>query len=969
MALGNLPTQVGDASMLGAVDGRVTRPDGVQPSRSTADVTRIGRFLLLRVLGAGAMGRVHAAYDEKLDRRVAIKVLHRGVDGGARERALREAKAMAKLSHPNVVQVYEVEEHEGKLCIAMELVEGETLERWQAQPGRSGAQILAAYRQAGEGLAAAHAVGLIHRDFKPQNAMVQPLEDGGVRVRVLDFGIAQLAAGGGPPSEPAELLVSEGVDTKLTATGSLLGTPAYMAPEQFMGSNVDAAADQFAFCVALWEGLFGGRPFGGDSLPELMASITSEAPREPSRRGDVPSSVARALRRGLAVNASDRYPSMRSLLDALSFDPARRWRRAGAALAALVVLGSGGLGVNAWLEDRAKRCSGAATQLEQAWGSARRDEIQRQMLRTGVSYAQDAWLRVATVLELYTADWAAMHAETCEATTVRGEQSIAVMDLRMACLGRARQGLHAISDVLADADLEVVEHVDDLLGGLEPLERCADLEALRSDVPPPPPHEADEVAAIRAVLAEARAEYWAGRYEAAGQRIEDAQRRASGVGYEPIQTEVDLGAAQVLYQQGHYDQAERALRDALRRASVHHQWSQMQHAATKLIQVLGTGEVRPAEALRYRDVAEGLAEGDPRRQAEVSQAVAGALFAQGDYASAEQELRRAIALVSDDGWQDDALVDLLHNDLASALRERGEFAAAEAENRRVLARRRDRLGSQHPAVANSMYNLSMALQSQGRYEEAESELRAVLQIRQSIAGLSLATLGDTHMALASLLVRRGAYDEAEEHLRETMALQDGVLRPDHPARAMPWNNLAVVDYWRGDYVQAESKYRRAKALLEAAHGAEHPQLIAARNNLAGVLEAQGKLDVAEQEYREALALARRLLGDDHPDVDMARSNLAANLAGQHRYAEAEPEYREARITAGAPGLGPSGRGQDAPRAGREPAEPRASSRRAGPGGGRVGPAAARRHCPGGGSLRRAHARIGPVGGRRGGRAR
>ena len=339
-----LTAQASDITTLGAEPVAPTLRSGERPESPSHDreITRIGRFLVLRVLGQGAMGRVYAAYDEKLDRRVAIKVLHRGIDDASRRRALREAMAMAKLSHPNVVQVYEADEDHGEQFIAMELVRGQTLAQWQADPDRSWPEVLGAYLQAGEGLAAAHAAGLIHRDFKPHNAMVEQ-RGGDLRVRVLDFGIARVVdALGHPDSLTAGLSLDADLRGDLTSTGAVLGTPAYMAPEQFLGSKVGAAADQFSFCVALWEGLYRERPFAGETLPELMAAITTGEPREPSHAVAVPGWVRAAVLRGLSTDKAARHPSMEALLVALRGDRIRRRRRWwGLALGALGAVGLG----------------------------------------------------------------------------------------------------------------------------------------------------------------------------------------------------------------------------------------------------------------------------------------------------------------------------------------------------------------------------------------------------------------------------------------------------------------------------------------------------------------------------------------------------------------------------------------------------------------------------------------------------
>ena len=270
-----------------------------------APATRLGAYLLLRKLGEGGMGAVYAAYHEGLDRKVAIKVVRRDRSGGTtgRQEVVREAQALARLSHPNVVQVHEVGEHAEQLFVAMELVHGETLAVWQRAPGRGLDEIVDAYRQAATGLRAAHEAGLVHRDFKPANVIVGV--DG--RVRVIDFGLASA------PAVAAGALVSTGGE-------GLSGTPAYMSPEQFAGREVDARSDIFSLCVALWEALHGQRPFAGDSVEELRASVGGGRRQPPPAGVQLPERLVHALERGLAGDPGRRWDTLDPLIAALT-DP------------------------------------------------------------------------------------------------------------------------------------------------------------------------------------------------------------------------------------------------------------------------------------------------------------------------------------------------------------------------------------------------------------------------------------------------------------------------------------------------------------------------------------------------------------------------------------------------------------------------------------------------------------------------
>ncbi|MFY0532801.1 protein kinase domain-containing protein [Nannocystis pusilla] len=308
-------------------------PDHVRTKRTVAaalfgtdpEPLHLGRYRLLERLGAGGMGIVYAAYDARLERKLALKLLRPSRLGSAEAvaRTLREARALARLSHPHVVHVYEVGELDGReIFVAMEHLAGPTLRAWLDAEPRPWPEVLAVFRQAGEGLAAAHAHGIVHRDFKPHNAMFGA--DG--RVRVLDFGLAQVD-GAAEAREPLAAANPDDLPRTLTSTGALLGTPAYMAPEQLAGHKGDARSDQFSFCVALYEALYGHRPFAGETLGELADSVSSERVTPPPRSTDVPAWVRAALLRGLRADPERRWPSMTELLAALSGDPAARRRR------------------------------------------------------------------------------------------------------------------------------------------------------------------------------------------------------------------------------------------------------------------------------------------------------------------------------------------------------------------------------------------------------------------------------------------------------------------------------------------------------------------------------------------------------------------------------------------------------------------------------------------------------------------
>ena len=416
----------------------VALPSSTGPGRELAPVgEEIGRYRLERELGAGGMGAVHAAFDPDLERRVAVKVLRSG-GGGAEQRLLREARAMARLVHPNVVTVHEVGSASGRDYIAMELVDGHTLAEWLRSERRSERAILDAFMAAGRGLAAAHAAGIVHRDFKPHNVLRS--REG--RIVVTDFGLARDAEDAADPVGPVDLeghalpLPDVSGSTPLaglTATGSLLGTPAYMAPEQWRGDAVTPATDQFAFSVALWEALAGERPFRGPTVEALRdAILRGPGPLDESR---IPRRLRPVLRRGLDPDPARRWPSVNALLAAIARADRRPILAAAAVVAALV---AGALAFLAFSRAPAPpaavpaACPAPSLDPDVVWSDARRQALAgRRALE-------------ARVLDVDFVAWQAARARACGAGAAVGSPRHACLDAVLAlvdALARAVEGL------------------------------------------------------------------------------------------------------------------------------------------------------------------------------------------------------------------------------------------------------------------------------------------------------------------------------------------------------------------------------------------------------------------------------------------------------------------------------------------------------------------------------------------------
>lgn len=362
-----------------------------------ATPARVGRFELQRELGVGGMGAVYAAHDPRLERVVALKVLQRaGGSGDAERRLLREAQAMARLRHPNVVQVYEAGSHGGQVHIAMEMIEGGTLGDWMGGRARPWSEVRDIMLAAGRGLAAAHAAGLIHRDFKPGNVLM----DIHGQPRVSDFGLARGAAEEGDLPDEAEQTAEFGADrlleVALTRTGAILGTPAYMSAEQFRGEPATPRSDQFAFCVVVWEALCGQRPYVGETMGGLLTAVESGSITA-TRGVHLPRRLRRVLARGLSPQPGDRYPSMVALLADLEQIPTGRRGARPRLVAASLMAASLAAGIavaavrggpsetevdmsNSMPKIFAKGCLRDLKDLSDAWSPAVREEVKAELL-------------------------------------------------------------------------------------------------------------------------------------------------------------------------------------------------------------------------------------------------------------------------------------------------------------------------------------------------------------------------------------------------------------------------------------------------------------------------------------------------------------------------------------------------------------------------------------------------------------
>ncbi len=808
----------------------------------------VGRYTVIEPLGQGGMGVVLLAHDPELNRRVALKLVRPGSSGEHRgdgqARLLREAQAMARLSHPNVATVFDAGTVGDRIFIALELVEGQTLREWLRARPRTTREIVETFLEAGRGLLAAHRASIVHRDFKPDNVLIGA--DG--RPRVTDFGLARSTT----PAEEGAAPVSSTFAAsapELTRTVGLTGTPAYMAPELRAGLGASERSDQFAFCVSLYEALFGVRPYSSAAL-EGSAEWQPDKPTQPRR---VRARLMKALLRGLSRRPEARFPSMERLLLELTRGVARRWpwvAAAGAGLSLAVV--SAAL---ARLPAPGLSCDGARALLAGAWDDDRQAAISAAFAASGHALAPAIWERTRANLERYALGWQRMHHEACVATRVRGDQSDQVLLLRMACLDRRRSDLAALADVLASADTTVVENALRASYGLPDLEGCSNLELLQKPFKPP------ESAAIakaaeraRARLSAARALNAAGRADQAAVRAEEALADLSAAGgYRPVEAEaLDLlGYARM--KAGNFELAEKAFRDAARAAE------RGGHDEVKASALIGLARMKTV---------------------------------QNHFEQADEWVRDAAATVERLGSRGLPLADLSY---AQGMLESQASRPGWGESgyRRALTIRERIYGQDHPDVAAAAAGLADSLRLASKRDEARPLLqRAVASYQRSLGPDHLSTAGVLYL-LAVLESETGNSVEAERLLAQAIEICERVA-PHHPLLPEIQTLLARLEVKAGEYSSALARAQNALALNEVAFGKDSRPASLALQTIGHCLLGLNRAEEALRTLERVATLRRASLGAEHPEIGTVELSLAEAQMAVGRLAAAEQTLALAR---------------------------------------------------------------------------
>ncbi len=834
--------------------------------------TRLGRYVVLEEIGAGGMGLVFSAYDPELNRKVALKLLrpNQSERKKARSRLLQEAQALAKLAHPNVITVYDVGTIGERVFVAMELVEGTTLKGWLAETPRRWDEVLEVFIPAGRGLAAAHAANLVHRDFKPDNVLIG--RDG--RVRVMDFGLArpvhsEIGATDDHDDEDEDPRVGDAIDEPmLTQTGSIMGTPAYMAPEQHLGQPTDARSDQFSFSIALYQGLYGERPFEGEDAGTLTEQKTKGRIREPKAGVSVPGWVRRVLMRGLASDPANRFPSMDELLTELGKDPRvlRRKILTGTGVAAAMI---GTVFTVHWLRRQPRVCTESADQLAVVWNDERKATVS-----AGLSAVQGAFVPatvglVETSLDEYGRSWVQMHTEACEATHLRGEQSTRLLERRNQCLQERLDELDALATIFAQADVVVAAQAGFAALELAPLAQCADTETLSAEVDPPQDEPAiAAVAEIRKDLMRVKALAAAGLVKPAVDAARAAYARAQtvtsgGEPYLPIVAEARFRLGEAEAAADDAEAAEKNLSEA--------QWmgSSVKHdviaaaAAGALVPTVGLALRRPDEGLswgRHGEAALKRIQLSGRPEARLRHDVGVVLGSVAEIARARESLEAALGL----------------------------FEKEPASQWWIAA------------VHRALGDLDLA---EGRPAEARAEFERAQETFVAAFGEGHPDAALAQAGLARVAAAEKKPDEARALLKESMTLVESTLGPNAPRLVPLARQLAAMELAQKNYDAAIAELTRVVTVSKDVWG-DHPKVARAIHDLGRALAQAKRVPEARVEHEKALALWEKTRGKDHPDAAFALTSLGELDLVQGKAAEAVERLERALKLRGGRGLDP-----------------------------------------------------------------
>jgi tetratricopeptide (TPR) repeat protein len=765
------------------------------PDTQLGPGTRLGRFTMKRLLGEGAMGEVWAAHDPELDREVAIKLLR-----VTSARLRREAQAMARVRHPNVVAIYELGWTDDHGFCAMELVDGATL-RAHLETKRPWREVLDLAVAVGRGLSAAHGTGVIHRDIKPENILIA--RDG--RTLVSDFGLAKLAGPDDPAAEdslPAVPIDPNGPSgTHLTTKGVLIGTPAYMAPEQLVGDPASMLSDQFSFCVVVYEALFGARPFQAATVGALRESIRKGLVKGLKLRA-VPTRVLEVLERGLAADPARRWPSMDALLSALERAMRRRrWWLAAAVPALAAVAATVYIAVRNDGPTEAEARAAAEHRIEAAWNPSIAHKLADAFVAVDATNGPARAAALTAAFDRYRDDWLAHRLDAWRATHVRGEQTLGLLERRLACFDHLADAMGQMATLLLAPAAKEVQRAPDFVTKLEPIANCDNAQrfAAQSIAPTSPKGRAAD-----AELNQIKALQLLGRNDEALRRAQAALADPQTMADPMLHARARYNVGDALNNAGHYGEAESVLRLAVQEAAAAHDHYLVATVWIKLVEVVSFE--RPKDAIALEPVAQAavaLAGNDPLQLAELALALG---LAEVDPKAAHDHL-------------------------------------VEARDRWISI-----YGPDHQNVAETEATLGVVLDQMGEYDEALKYLDHARQIVLSKLGDKDPMLASIELNRAGVATERNDLPAAEASLRAALAIDLAVRAQGNPETLAIRTRLSRLFRRQQRYAEAHESLALARKSIMADNAAS-PDAI-------DIDEEDAELALAEHDWTRAETVAR-----------------------------------------------------------------------------------------------------------------
>jgi tetratricopeptide (TPR) repeat protein len=747
------------------------------------------------------------------------------------------------------------------------------------------------YLAAARGLHAAHQRDIVHRDFKADNVLVGA--DG--RVFVVDFGLARRA--GDAASEDARLdtldseqledaLSRAGLPTgsgsldALTRTGAVMGTPAYMPPETYLGRPPDARSDQFSFCVALYEALYGEHPFAAGGAAALAYKVLEGEVADPPEGTDVPAWIRAPLLRGMLPRSGDRFPDMAALAQALERDPTQGRRRR--LLATAGVVGATGIvalaiGLRGPTPDPTPvdPCLAAGSAAPEAWAEDRANATRAHFVQTDPEVGPSSYQALSAAIEENAGAWSDGRIAVCRDAKSTGPSRL--LDERIACYEDRLGDLRATIALLEQGDRKLVRKAPDVVRGLPSLRACEDADALLARVAPP--EEATARAAVtklRGELAEGRALRHAGKMPAAKVYLEERLPRAEELGYAPLTAEILDILGHVEGKLGELEAANDHLRAAVMAAERGGDDERAVRAMMELGYFEGWMNSRFEEGFLWLRLAEAKLDRlgpRPEIRSRIHYTRGAILTGKGDIDGAEAEFLRSGEIAEANFSRTHPRTIGVVTALGNIAFFRADYAEASRRYEDARARYSEIVGAVHPAVADLETNIGNVQWARKQYDEARASYQRALALYGKLFGPNDAAVLDVLSNLAAVEHDTHRYDEAMALYRRALKIVAESRGPDHVDGAVSHAGLGDAHFAKGEMEQALIEHEEALRLRRKTLGDGHPEVAGSETSVGRVLLELGRIEAALERFEGALEIKLKS-GQESPNTAYTRTRIA-----------------------------------------------------------------------------------------------